>query len=102
VKFKEKAMMKLLKNVRAPKDKTVQAARYALQNEAGFKALTLEQQEGTLRIFDEEWSKLKGDTIRGSDVIEIPKRIHVRVQTEVLVTDSNNTEYIDTKRQNKW
>ena len=86
--FKQKALAKMLKNIRAPKDLTVQAARNALQHEQGFKALTLEQQEGTLRIFDEEWAKLKGDTVRGSDVIEIPKRIHTRVQTELLVTDS--------------
>ena len=56
--FKQKALAKMLKNIRAPKDLTVQAARNALQHEQGFKALTLEQQEGTLRIFDEEWVAL--------------------------------------------
>lgn len=82
--FKEKALMRLLKNVRAPKDKTVSVARTTLQNEQGFKNLTVNQQEGTLRIFDEEWAKVKGPIITGQDVVEVPKRIHARVQREVV------------------
>lgn len=83
MKFKEKVMLKLLKHVRAPKDLTVATARNALCNEGTFKMLTAEMQVAVLNIFDEEWAKLKGDTVRGADVIEVPKRIHLRVQTEV-------------------
>jgi hypothetical protein len=84
VKAKEMFAKKLLKHVHAPKDLTVQLARNTLQAEPTFKAMTPKQQEKVLAIFDDEWAKLDGPVISGFDVVEVPKRIHARVQVEVV------------------
>lgn len=74
--------LRMLKHVKAPKDKTVEAARIALVNEKGFQALPVEQQTQVLDIFNDEWGKVQGDVIKGVDVIEVPKRIHKRLIEE--------------------
>lgn len=85
-KQRERLAFKMLGHVKAPKDKTVEAARVALVSERQFAALSVDKQMRVLEVFNDEWSKVGGDTIRGVDVIEVPKRIHNRLVAEKLMS----------------